>query len=139
LTARAIELGVVDRLTLAGAVVLPEMLARYFAAADVFAAPARNEGMGRALVEAMALGVPVVGTAVGGIPSVIGDDVAGRVVAPEDVDGLASALVDLAGDRGLRFKLSEAARRRAHDFSTDVADARLLALYAELVEAKRLR
>jgi len=95
--------------------------------------------MGRALVEAMAFGVPVVGTAVGGIPSVIGDDVAGRVVPPEDVDGLASALIDLARDRGLRFKLSEAARRRAHDFSTDVADARLLALYAELVEAKRLR
>ena len=139
LTARAAELGVVDRLTLAGAVVVPEMVARYFAAADVFAAPARNEGMGRALVEAMAFGVPVVGTAVGGIPSVIGDDVAGRVVPPEDVDGLASALIDLASDRGLRFKLSEAARRRAHDFSTDVADARLLALYADLVEAKRLQ
>ena len=138
LLARAAELGVADRLVLAGAVVAPETLAIYFAAADVFAAPARNEGMGRALVEAMALGLPVVGTAVGGIPSVIGDGVAGRVIAPEDVAGLAEALLDLADDPRFRSKLAEAARRRAHDFSTDVADARLLSLYSGLVEVKRL-
>ena len=139
LLARAAELGVADRLVLAGAVVTPETLAKYFAAADVFAAPARNEGMGRALVEAMALGLPVVGSAVGGIPSVIGDGVAGRVIAREDVAGLAEALLDLASDPRLRSKLAEAARRRAHDFSTDVADARLLSLYSGLVEAQRLR
>src|SRR5262249_57053408 len=97
------------------------------AAADVVAAPARNEGVGGGLVEAMAVGVPVVGAAVGGIPTVIGDDAAGRIVAPEDVDGLAAALIDLATDHGLRRKLAEAARRRAHEFSTEVADARLLA------------
>jgi len=139
LATQASGLGVADRLVLAGAVVVPEILALHFAAADVFAAPARNEGMGRALVEAMALGVPVVGAAVGGIPSVIGDDVAGRVVAPDDVDGLAAVLLDLASDPRLRSKLAEAARRRAHDFSTDVADGRLLALYTELVETKSLR
>jgi len=139
LATRAAELGVADRLMLAGAIVEPEVLAHYFAAADVFAAPARNEGMGRALVEAMAVGVPVVGAAVGGIPTVIGDDAAGRIVAPEDVDGLAAALVDLATDRGLRLKLAAGARRRAHEFSTGVADARLLALYAGLTEAKQLR
>ncbi len=138
LLARAAELGVADRLVLAGAVLAPETLAIYFAAADVFAAPARNEGMGRALVEAMALGLPVVGTAVGGIPSVIGDGVAGRVIAPEDVAGLAEALLDLANDPRFRSKLAEVARRRAHDFSTDVADARLLSLYSGLVEIKRL-
>ena len=59
--------------------------------ADVCAAPSRNEGMGRALVEAMALGLPVVGTIVGGIPSVIGPDEAGRLVRSED----AAALVKL--------------------------------------------
>ena len=69
----------------------------------------------------------------------IGDGVAGRVIAREDVAGLAEALLDLASDPRLRSKLAEAARRRAHDFSTDVADARLLSLYSGLVEAQRLR
>ena len=83
--------------------------------------------------------MPVVGSAVGGIPSVIGDGVARRMIAREDVAGLADALLDLASDPRLRSKLAEAARRRAHDFSTDVADARLLSLYSGLVEAQRLR
>src|SRR5216117_3447859 len=67
---RAEVLGVADRLHVTGIVtdvVTP------LAAADVVAAPSRNEGMGRALVEAMALGIPVVGAAVGGIPAVLVD------------------------------------------------------------------
>lgn len=108
------------------------------AAADVLAAPSRNEGMGRALVEAMALGVPVVGAAVGGIPSVVGNDEAGRLVPPDDVAALAAALVELGRDGNTRAKLAEAARERAETFSTAVAEAKMLDLYASLVREKRL-
>src|SRR5262249_7899378 len=108
------------------------------AAADVLAAPSRNEGMGRALVEAMALGVPVVGAAVGGIPSVVGADEAGRLIPPEDVSALAAALCDLARDRRLRTKFADVARARAESFSTAVADARILELYASLAREKAL-
>ena len=113
-------------------------VAAILAAADVLAAPSRNEGMGRSLVEAMALGVPVVGAAVGGIPSVVGDDEAGRLVPPDDVGALAGALIELGRDEGVRAKLAEIARERAEIFSTTVANARMLDLYATLVREKRL-
>lgn len=136
LAARAAELGVAARVRFLGTtsdVVLP------LAAADVCAAPSRNEGMGRALVEAMALAVPVVGAAVGGIPAVIGDDEAGRLIPSGDAAALAAALVELGQDPGLRMKCADAACARAERFSTAVADARLRALYDDLARVKRLR
>jgi glycosyltransferase involved in cell wall biosynthesis len=132
---RAAALGVADRLHVTGVVadvVTP------LAAADVLAAPSRNEGMGRALVEAMALGVPVVGAAVGGIPAVVVDGECGRLVPPEDPAALARALVELGCDEPLRRKLGEAAIDRAEAFSTAVADARMRAVYEALVREKRL-
>jgi len=106
-------------------------------AADVLAAPSRNEGMGRALVESMALGVPVVAAAVGGIPAVVDDDV-GRLVPPDDAAALAAALIELGTDGRLRAKLAEAASRRADAFSTSVAEAKMLAMYDVLVREKGL-
>jgi glycosyltransferase involved in cell wall biosynthesis len=94
--------------------------------------------MGRALVEAMALGIPVVGAAVGGIPAVIVDGECGRLVPPDDPPALATALVDLGRDAALRGKLGGAARRRAEAFSTAEAEAKMRAVYEELVREKRL-
>jgi len=108
------------------------------AAADVLAAPSRNEGMGRALVEAMALGVPVVGAAVGGVPSVVGDNEAGRLIPPDDAPALAAALIELGRDGRLRAKLADVARARAEAFSTPVAEAKMLELYATLAREKAL-
>ncbi len=134
LEAQAVRLGVAGHVVLAGVVAgAAGGLLHYLAAADVCAAPSRNEGMGRALVEAMALGLPVVGTAVGGVPDVVGPDEAGRLVPAEDSHALADALIELGQDSGLREKLGEAARARAERFTTEVAEARLLELYATLV------
>jgi glycosyltransferase involved in cell wall biosynthesis len=140
LAAQAAALGLAGRVRLDGAVSgAGGGLLDYLAAADVCAAPSRNEGMGRALVEAMALGVPVVGAAVGGIPAVIGADEAGRLVPPGDPAALAAALVELGRDPGLRTKLGQAARARAELFSAAVAHGRLVALYGRLLEDKGLR
>jgi glycosyltransferase involved in cell wall biosynthesis len=136
LASLAERLGVRSRVRLHGP---SSDVAAILAAADVLAAPSRNEGMGRALVEAMALGVPVVGTDVGGIPSVVGDDEAGRLIPPDDVPALAAALIELGSDPDLRAKLAEVARERAETFSTTVAEAKLLDVYAALVRDKRLR
>src|SRR3989442_4049582 len=136
---QAATLGVGARVRIEGAVSASDAVPAYLAAADVCAAPSRNEGMGRALVEAMALGVPVVGAAVGGIPSVIRQNECGRLIPPDDVGALAAALIELGRDPRLRAKLGEAARVRAGDFSSAVADARLLGLYRALAAVKGLR
>ncbi len=136
LESRAAALGVALRLTLTGAVADP---APWLAAADVVAAPSRNEGMGRALVEAMALGLPVVAAAVGGIPEVIEDGVCGRLVPPDDALALAQALVELGRDTGLRRRLGAAAAARAGAFSTAVADRKMCEVYAALVAERGLR
>ena len=136
LEAIAAAMGVSERLRLTGETT---DVASYLAAADVVAVPSRNEGMGRVIVEAMALGLPVVATAVGGIPDVVTDGECGRLVEPEDVDALAAALIELGRDPALRRKLGEAAVRRAEAFSTAVASEKLLAVYATLVRAKGLQ
>ena len=110
----------------------------HLVAADVVAVPSRNEGMGRVIVEAMALSRPVVATAVGGIPDVVTDGETGRLIAPDDVEALAASLVELGRDPALRRKLGEAARQRAEAFSTAAASERLLDVYAALVREKGL-
>jgi glycosyltransferase involved in cell wall biosynthesis len=132
---RVAALGIADRVQFAGA---QRDVARYVAAADVLAAPSRNEGMGRALVEAMALGVPVVASAVGGIPDVVTDGHDGWLVPAGDPAALALALAELGSDPARAAKLGAAAVEASTRFSTEVAEARLLALYDELARARRL-
>lgn len=133
LEARAVALGVAARVRMTGVMLDPLGV---LAAADVLAAPSRNEGMGRALVEAMALGIPVVGAAVGGIPEVVTDGECGRLVAAEDAPALARALVEIGRDPRLARTYGEAAVRRAERFSVAVAEARMLAVYESLLASK---
>ena len=135
LEARAAALGVADRLHITGSVT--DVMAR-LAGADVLAAPSRNEGMGRVLVEAMALGLPVVGARVGGIGDVIVDNECGLLVPPEDPGALAAALVELGLDAPRRAKLGAAAPPRAEAFSTTVAAAAMRAIYDGLVRSRKL-
>jgi glycosyltransferase involved in cell wall biosynthesis len=131
----AASLGVADRVRMPGETT---EVASHLVAADAVVVPSRNEGMGRVLVEAMALGRAVVATAVGGIPGVIADAECGRLITPEDPEALADALVELGRDAGLRRKLGEAGRQRAEAFSTTVAHGKLLSLYAALAREKKL-
>jgi glycosyltransferase involved in cell wall biosynthesis len=135
LEAQAAALGIGDRVRVTGATA---DVARWLAASDVLAAPSRNEGMGRALVEAMALGIPVVAAAVGGIPAVVSDGQSGRLVPSEDADALAKAVIELGGDEALCAKLAAAAARHAEAFSIGAANAAMRAIYDDLVHEKRL-
>jgi len=135
LEAQAEASGLGDRLHITGTVT--DVIGA-LAAADVLAAPSRNEGMGRVLVEAMALGLPVVGARVGGIPDVILDGECGLLVPPDDAAALAGALVELGIDEALRAKLGAGARPRAEAFSTTVAAAAMRDIYDRLVRNRRL-
>jgi len=101
---------------------VPECLA----ALDLVAHASRDEQMPMALLEAMAAGLPVVATAVGGVPECVVDGETGLLVAVDDVAALSAALVGLAGDEGRRAAFSAAAARRARQVFT--ADAILPAI-----------
>jgi glycosyltransferase involved in cell wall biosynthesis len=88
------------------------------AAMDIFVLPSLNEGIPMALLEAMALGTPVVAAAVGGIPEVVQHRVNGLLVPAGDDRALADACLELANDPQLARALAvQAARTVAEDFS----------------------
>jgi len=132
-----------DALGIARAVVLAGVqtdVNPFLAAADVFAFPSVGEGLGIALMEAMATGLPVVASRADGIVEVVEDGVDGLLVAPGDPVPLAEALGRLAGDPALRRRLGEAARGTiASRFSARVGVPRLEAVYTQLVHAAGAR
>lgn len=105
-------------------------------ALDAFAFPSRWEGTPLALIAAMAAGVPVVATPVGGVPTVVEEGRTGRLVPVEDVPALAAALGGLLDDPAASRSLAE--RGRAHVLahcSVEAMVGELEALYLELAAA----
>jgi glycosyltransferase involved in cell wall biosynthesis len=88
------------------------------AAADVAVLPSLAEGLGVAALEALAVGRPLVASAVGGLREVVRHDVDGLLVPPADPAALAEAIARCLGDRALAARLAAAGPRRALDFST---------------------
>ncbi|MEX1140864.1 MAG: glycosyltransferase family 4 protein [Thermoleophilaceae bacterium] len=101
--------------------------------ADAFVLPSRSEGLPIALLEAMAHGLAIVATAVGGVPDVIVAERDGLIVPPEDSPALAAALSRLATDSELRGRLGLAAREQAERLDANSVAERLDALYAALL------
>jgi glycosyltransferase involved in cell wall biosynthesis len=131
LARRAQRLGIEDRVELTGPVGHPEVLQR-IGSADLFCLPSFAEGVPIVLMEAMALGVPVLSTRVMGIPELVEDGVSGLLVAPGSRDELAAGLRRLIDDAPLRAALGRAARRRVEDeHALDRSTAQLRALFAE--------
>ena len=99
------------------------------AAADVFCLASRNEGLPVALMEAYAVGLPVVTTSVGGLPEVVEDGGSGVLVDPDDPGALADAIVALAADEPRRRRLGCRAAELARRFDSRVAVRRIEAVY----------
>ena len=110
----------------------------YYQAADCFVLSSRSEGLPNALLEALAAGLPVVATAVGGIVDVVGPDAGGLLVAPGDPGALAAALGE-ALSRVDRERMGQAGRARVlADYSLERTADRLLDLYRQLAAPGRL-
>jgi glycosyltransferase involved in cell wall biosynthesis len=110
---------------------VPDVLASM----DLFVLTSKFEGLPRAVLQAMAAGVPVVATSVGGTPEVVRDGVTGRLVPPGDPAAAANAIVGLAADPALRARCVAEAQARldeAFDIRRMVAD--LDRLYLRLLE-----
>jgi glycosyltransferase involved in cell wall biosynthesis len=95
------------RIHLLGFVSDPRVVYR---AADVYALSSRREGLPNAVLEAMAMEVPVLATRVAGMPSLIEQDVNGRMIAPDDLDALQASLEDLLDDGNAQKRLGRAGR-----------------------------
>ena len=117
-----------DRIALLGRVD-EQTRADLLAGATALAYPSVYEGFGLPPLEAMAAGVPVLTTAVGGIPEVVGD---AALVVPLDDDALANGLERLTTDDELRATLRDRGRERAARYSWDRTAAELVELYRRL-------
>jgi glycosyltransferase involved in cell wall biosynthesis len=113
-------------------------LPRVYATMDVCALSSINEGTPVALIEAMAAGRAVAATAVGGVPDVLADGKAGRLVPPGDTNALADALADLAGDAAERARLGHLGRAHvAERFAASRLVRDIDSLYREALDARR--
>jgi glycosyltransferase involved in cell wall biosynthesis len=84
-------------------------------------------------MEALAIGLPVVATWVGGIPDAVGDHVSGILVPPRQARQMADALTTVASDTGLRLRLAEEARRRGGSYDIGEAVRRTEWLYRDVL------
>lgn len=108
--ALAATLGISDRITWAGWI---SNLAEFYAALDIFALSSVNEGTPVAAIEAMAASLPVVSTAVGGVPDVVQHGASGLLAPSGDANALADAIIQLARDADLRRTMGRTGRERA--------------------------
>ena len=110
---------------------VPEVLR----ALDLLLAPSWEEPFGRAVVEAMAMGTPVIATSVGGPAELIEDGVNGRLVEPQEPGRWAAAIEELLADAALRQSMGEQAQQTAAAFSREAHVERVLRAYREVLGA----
>jgi N-acetyl-alpha-D-glucosaminyl L-malate synthase BshA len=127
----AARLGVADTISFAGTTASVD---RYLAQADVLLLPSASEAFGMAALEAMAAGVPVVGSRVGGLTGLVAEGVCGRLLPVGDLDGMAAAACELLEQPRLAAAYADAGRRLAREC---FAPAGVIAAYCRLYDQAR--
>jgi glycosyltransferase involved in cell wall biosynthesis len=100
---------------------------------DIFVLPSLNEGMGRVLVEAMAAGLPIVASRVGGIPDLVKDGKNGLLVSPADASALEKAISDLLSDKEKRNRMGKAGKKMCLPYSAEAMVEQIDDLYKKLL------
>lgn len=126
-----------------GAVELPGAsldVTEWMRRADLFVLPSREEGMSIALLEAMALGIPIVATSIPGNSRLIHDGEHGRLVPPNDSGRLAQVIAEQWSNPNGAIRMSHAARARVKaEFSIDIVARQHLDLFERILERRKQR
>ncbi|OQY09054.1 MAG: hypothetical protein B6I30_10410 [Desulfobacteraceae bacterium 4572_187] len=131
LEAQVLKANFQDRIHFVG---YSESPGNYINEAYLVVVPSRSEGIPNVVLEAMALGKPVVSTAVGGVPEIIEDGISGRLVPSERPDLLAKAIQEILSNFALYQRISAGGKKRVQiDFEVMGRVRRLLALYDEVL------
>ncbi len=139
---RIAEDGLLERAEFTGAVSY-EKTPEYFRQMDVLVVPTLTtkkirEQFGRVIVEAMASGVPVIGSTCGAIPEVIGD--AGFIVPENDSEALANTLKKLLDNKELRNRAGKSGRRRVEEnFTWEQVAKQIFSIYTEVLADKETK
>jgi glycosyltransferase involved in cell wall biosynthesis len=128
------DLGLGERFALLG--FRPDAL-RLMGGFDVFVLPSMFEALPVSLMEALAIGLPIVASDTGGIPEVVSDRVEALLVPPGDVEALTAALAELVRDEPLRTKLAAASLAAGRRFDMSLAVRRLEEVYRQVSGGSR--
>jgi len=129
LEALAREVGLAARVTFTGQLVGEDQIARALDMADLFALPSRTEGLPRAMIEAMARGMPCIGTAVGRIPELISSD---SLVPADDAPALAAKICEVLTDSSRMARMSKENLEQVAEYSEEVLRSRREGFYRHL-------
>lgn len=139
LAERARALGVAERSQFVGVYTAHEERLLFMQGLDVFALPSPTGGTPNRLVESMSHGLPVMASAVGGVPDLVAQEV-GLLVTPVNPAALADELVTLAADAGLRARVGRVAERRCAElFLPNVVLPMLLETYERVASTRKAR
>lgn len=120
------RLGLLDRLTFVGSLPPGEPVRRYLDVSDLFVLPSRQEGLPRALVEAMARGLACIGTRVGGVPELLSESV---IVTPGSADELAAKILQVAASPVWRARLGANNLATARHYHQDILQPKRIRFY----------
>lgn len=108
---------------------------RIFKSCDIYALPSYNEGLPGSILEAMAVGVPIISTPVGGIPEAVIENRNGFLITPGDVDSLCGKIVELGQNKKLREKMGRESQKIIKEkFEINSIVGRLGEIYGEVAE-----
>jgi glycosyltransferase involved in cell wall biosynthesis len=125
--------GLNDRVIFTG-FVPHDQIPSYIMAADVFVLPSLSEGLPNALLEAMAGGLPIVATKVGGIPEVIDEGINGFLVDSRNAEQIANKLLLLESDSALRQLISKNNKDKIKAYDLNHVISRLDLLYRSIIK-----
>lgn len=125
------DLGLTEQISFLGHLSLDSMVRAQLDKADLFVLPSRQEGLPRAMIEAMARGLPCIGSNVGGIPELLASE---DTVAPGDVVALANKICEVLEQPSRMVEMSARNLEKAKDYNNDVLCQRRITLYKNVRE-----